>query len=94
MIAFAFSGQNVHGLVVEMIVDGNFPARLDGKIAQAVFRISSAVVSTLRQPADAGADDVPLRAFERKFFNIYIFFIFKTGNIHAYLLLLETISFS
>jgi hypothetical protein len=36
--ALEFTGQNIHGLVVKMIVDGNLPPRLDGEKPQPVFR--------------------------------------------------------
>ena len=56
--AFEGAAQDVHGLMIEVVVDRDLPARGCGKQPQSVIRIAVAVVTELGQPADADPLDV------------------------------------
>jgi hypothetical protein len=45
--AFKLPSHDVHGLVVEMVVDRNLSVWLDGKKTQPVFRVAVAVITVL-----------------------------------------------
>ena len=55
--AFEATFQNIHGLVIKMIVDRNISAGLNRKIPQPVLRITMAVITSFAQPSDARADN-------------------------------------
>ena len=81
--ALELAGDNEHGLVVKVVVNGNLSPRLNGKESQAVFRVTVAVIAMLGQSADARADNIVHLAPVREFVNFFFFAVFPVYNFHG-----------
>ena len=75
LIAFELAADDIHGLVVEMVVDGNLPSGLGGEKPQTIFRVTGVVLTMLGKPTDTDALDILLFPTVGKFIDLHIFAI-------------------
>ena len=81
--AFKLPGQNVHSLMIEVVVDRNVSTRLNGKKPQTILRKSMTVITVFGQPADTGSDNLQFVAFVRECIDLFIYnFALYLSKIH------------
>lgn len=84
--ALEFPVQDVHGLMVEVVVNRNLPARLNREEPEAVLGVSMAVVPVLGEPSYARSDHIQHVPFVGELVDLLVFALFPIENFHILLL--------